>query len=200
MKPISTKQIQIIKMAAKQLGLDDATYRDMLWERYRVRSCTALDRRQADDLIDDFQKKGFHLQSKRRPWPPVRGGTRAPRAQGTPREGKVVGLASRDELEKIAALADLITWRAENGLALFFEKRLGIAGGRVRTAREAYLAIESLKKLFENGMKKQYGPDWWLRPFADTAISDYIARHAPAEFQEALAMRRAMAQRGGPHA
>jgi len=39
--------------------------------------------------------------------------------------------------------------------------------------------IEGLKKMFENGMKKRYGPDWWGMEWADRKVSEYISYHRP---------------------
>ncbi len=55
--------------------------------------------------------------------------------------------------------------------------------GQVRTAQEAYLAIEALKKYYDNLMTKAHGYDWWMISFDDPAIERYISSHAPAEFR-----------------
>jgi len=60
-----------------------------------------------------------------------------------------VALATAAEIEKINAVASLVEWRFEDGLQRFLESRMGIKGGKVRTAEEAYRAIEGLKKMFE---------------------------------------------------
>ena len=36
--------------------------------------------------------------------------------------------------------------------------RMGVE--RVRTAYDAWIVIEGLKKMFENKMRKDFGPDW----------------------------------------
>lgn len=183
---IAPKQIQLIKIAQSQLGMDDVTYRALLQERYGVNSCTGLTLDQANELIDDLQQKGFALKPKKKGWREVRAVSRwAGRAAGTPRaKGNLIALASADELAKVDAVTALIAWRVENGLQLFLEKRMGIKGGRVRTAGEAYKAIEGLKKMFENGQKSYYGENWWSLRFDDEAVEEYINRHAPAEFRD----------------
>lgn len=189
---IRPKQVQIIKMAQRSLGLDDVTYRAMLRQGYGVDSCTKLNAVQADTLIDCLQAQGFKFEPKkpRQTWKQRSHGTWGggkPRPVGTPRQGKdkVVTLASAAEIEKINAIASLIFWRYENGLQLFLEKRMGIKGGKVRTADEAYRAIEGLKKMFEHAMEANNGPEWWTLPF-DEPVEVYIQEHAPAEFRGPL--------------
>lgn len=187
---IRPKQIQIIKMAQRDLGLDDATYRTILHEAYGVDSCLRLTADQADALIDRFQARGFAFKpnrkrtTARKQWTQGQWGGGKQRPVGTPRKepGKVVALATAAEIEKINAIASLISWRYENGLALFLEKRMGIKGGKVRTADEAYHAIEGLKKMFSNAMKANNGPDWWTMCWS-APVEDFIREHAPAEFR-----------------
>ena len=191
---ITAKQIRIIKMAVRALGIEDGDYRELLSQWYGRRSCTQLTREQANELIDHLQKSGFVLKPKKAGWHEVRGG--ADTAAGKPpgrlhgppgasrRRGKnIVNLVSAEELAKLEAVAALIAWRYEDGLQRFLATRLGMKDGRVRTAGEAYRAIEGVKKLFENGMKQQHGPDWWLRRFDDAAVMAYIARHCPEEYR-----------------
>ena len=189
MRLIRPKQIQIIKMAQRDLGLDDATYRAMLRESYGVDSCTRLTIAQANALIDRFQAKGFAFKPikprspVRKQWTQGNWGGGNPRPAGVPRKtGKVVNLASAAEIEKINAIASLISWRYENGLKLFLSKRMGIKGGTVRTAGEAYRAIEGLKKMFEHAMAANNGPEWWTLHY-DPPVEVYIQEHAPAEFR-----------------
>jgi len=185
--PITAKQIKIVKMACRDMGLEDAAYRDMLQAQFGVDSCTRLTCDQANALIDDLQKKGFDFR-------PVKAGRQArpprksqSRPAGTPRQkGNMVALASPQEIEKINAVAALIPWRFEDGLQRFLAARVGLRDGRVRTAGDAYKAIESLKKMFENGMKQLHGWNFWTIRFEDPAIEDYIGRHAPAEYRDVL--------------
>lgn len=169
-EPIRPKQIQLVKMAQKQLGLDDETYRDLLEDLFRVRSCTDLSAAQGDRLIDQLKLKGFVIVS------------RHPRPR-RPKGKNVVHLASRAEIDKLNAVAGLIKWKYSDGLQRFLERRVGIKGGKARTAGEAYRAIEALKKFFENGMKKEHGPEWWTMRFDDPAVMEYIERHCPEEWR-----------------
>lgn len=97
--------------------------------------------------------------------------------------GNVISMVKPEEIDKINKIAALIKWRVENGLALFLEKRMGIKGGKVKTSGEAYLAIEGLKKMFQNQMKAAHGEAWWLMKFDNPAITEYIAIHKPAEWR-----------------
>jgi len=183
-RPIHPKQIRIIKMAQRQLGLDDSAYRDLLEKMFGETSCKALSADQANELIDELQKKGFALVTDKKPreWP-SQGGARGQRPAGTPRGGaKVVGLATAAELSKIDALAGLIAWQYEDGLQRWLKARFGL--DRVRTSGEAYRVIEGLKKMFENAMLKAHGEDWWMIRFENEAVEDYIGRHAPAELRD----------------
>jgi|GEM_PF-1137991 len=189
--PINSKQITIIKMAQGQLNIDDATYRDMLEERYGKRSCTKLTYDQASAFIRELEGKGFTLVPNKKPKKeqlPRPASRKQTHGFNTVRpvardNDKVICLARPEEIDKINQVAALITWRVENGLALFLEKRMGIKSGRVKTAAEAYLAIEGLKKLFENQMKAQHGPNWWAMKFINKGITEYIALHKPAEYR-----------------
>lgn len=180
--PINGKQKTVIKMAVAQLGIGDDVYRSMLEERFKVRSCTKLTFNQATEFISELEKKGFSIipgKGKKKPEKVTKPASRPPISRSN---GKIVGLATRGELEKVDQVAALIQWREENGLQLFLEKRMGIKGGKIRTSQEAYLAIEGLKKMFENGMKKAHGASWWTLTFANPAVNEYIRLHKPAEW------------------
>lgn len=179
--PINQKQITIIKMAQGQLAIDDDTYRDMLEERYKVRSCKALTYDEASAFIRELEGKGFSIIPNKAKKPVAK--VQQPKRPPIPRGGNVVALANQGELDKINKIAELITWRETNGLALFLEKRMGIKRGKVRTSEEAYLALEGLKKMFANQMKAQYGENWWTLKFDHEGISEFIRLHKPAEWR-----------------
>jgi len=178
--PISRGQIQIIKIAQKELGMDDDTYRAMLLEQFKVSSCTQLTRMEATRLIERFEILGFETKKRtRRTGSSYSGWVRRRRPQReTGREdGKLVRLASFQELAKIDALAALIDWEYRDGLKRWMEKRLRI--DRVRTSREAWLVKEGLKKMFEHRMEKLCGKDWWDKQFDDPKIMRFIEEHRP---------------------
>ncbi len=90
---ITAKQIRIIKMAQRDLGMDDHAYRDMLHGQFGVDSCKALSADQATEMIDDLKRKGFELRVKGKP------------QNMDPRLAKGYPQASRArQLEKIEAL------------------------------------------------------------------------------------------------
>lgn len=179
---ITPKQIRIIKMAQRELDMDDASYRQLLFDEFcAAKSCTALSAAQADRLIDILQQKGFAFKPTQKGW---RTGAPGPGQKRKTSSGKkVTAMVSPAERSKIAAVAALIDWHVKDGLALFLKKRVKIKDGKVRTAADAYLAIEALKKMFENGMKKQQGPEWWIMQFEDELVMGYIERHKPEEYQ-----------------
>jgi len=177
--PANGKQITVIKMAQRQLQIDDDTYRDMLEERFKVRSSTKLTFVQATEFIKELEGKGFTLlPGKNQQVKP------APRSRPpiSRKDGKLVGLATRGELEKVVQVAALIEWRSATGLEAFLETRMKIKGGKVRTSADAYLAVEGLKKMFENGMKKAHGAAWWTGEYSEP-IMEYIRIHKPAEWR-----------------
>jgi hypothetical protein len=186
--PISAGQIKAIKMAQRHFGISDDDHHVNLFNRFGVRSTRDLDFYQAGQYIKENEVKGFVLKPSAKPKKQSQPRPASAKASAgrpvVPRYNpKVVSLVTPEEIDKVNAIAKLIPWRSENGLALFLEKRMGIRGGKVRTGADAYLAIEGLKKMFENGMKAAYGPNWWGRAYCDPDISEYIALHKPAEWR-----------------
>ncbi|BBO80188.1 hypothetical protein DSCO28_50600 [Desulfosarcina ovata subsp. sediminis] len=170
-------QRQVIKIWQKQSGIDDDIYRDRLEADYGVRSCTELTHSQAGHLISTIVREGHYIPGQKTWKRPARKRTAA-----VPRAGKnVVRMASRAELEKIDAVAGLIQWRVDNGLARWMKKRFGFE--RVKTAYESWKVIEGLKKMFENRMKKDFGERWWVMRFDDERIRTYIFEHCPKRYR-----------------
>ena len=182
---INKKQITVIKLACSSLQIDDATYRDMLHDRYGVTSCTKLSYDQAGEFIRELEGKGFTLKpSKNAASRPAKQRQPTQSRPAIPRDqGNVIALASSREIDKVNAVAALIEWREVNGLALFLEKRMGIKNGKVRTSAEAYKAIEGLKKMFENQQKAKFGPAWWRVIFISPDVREYIVQHCPEEWR-----------------
>lgn len=170
----SRKQRQLIAMACGHFGIGKTDKKVMLLQRYNVSSTTELTFVQAEEVIDDFVKKGFVIKSDKRPYTrrqlPVR-------SAHEKQPGKMVALASQAELSKVDALAGLIKWRVEDGMAKWMGKRFKIKA--VRTTREAFVVIEGLKGMFENQMEKKHGADWWMEPHEDLGVCFYIAEHFP---------------------
>lgn len=67
------RDIQLIKIAQQQLGMDDETYRAMLWTVARVTSSTALDFAGRRKVLDHLKNCGFKVtagkNTKPRPAP-----------------------------------------------------------------------------------------------------------------------------------
>lgn len=61
-----------IHLGAKQLGMDDTTYRDMLWTVARVRSASLLDKFGRGMVIKHLARCGatFNKKGEKRPRPP----------------------------------------------------------------------------------------------------------------------------------
>lgn len=168
-------QIRALQIAQRQLDLDDAVFRGLLQEHTGKTSRGELTLGEASRMIDVLVGKyGFDI--RRSPRPDRR------RSQAIPRKTeKIIALASAEERDKIAALARLIEWRVKDGLTAWLKTRMHIES--VRTADEAYRAIEGLKSMFENQMKKKHGPAWWKMDHADPGIMLYIGEHCPKEWR-----------------
>ena len=188
--PIDRKQIQIIKIAQKQLCLDDGTYRALLQSEFGRKSCTALSQAQADRLIGIFKQRGFVVRSRVKARRSRKGRKGLKRKAGA----DVQTIVSRGEIDKIQAVAGLIEWRTANGLERWINKRFGLA--RVRTSHDAFRVIEGLKKMFENRMKKAHGPAWWVRVYEDPAVEVYKTEHCPERYVLRMMQARAKAMRG----
>ena len=168
MKNTRQRDLAKIHIAKKQLGLDDDTYRAMLERVAGVGSAADLDAAGRRKVLTHLRKAGFRATSRRSAY-------RAPKKPMPRQKGNMVRLASGAQHEKIAALARLIEWRTENGLARWLFKRYSIQ--RVKTAQEAFKVIEGLKKMFENQMAKAHGPDWMDLVWEDPDVARYIEEH-----------------------
>ncbi len=114
------RHLALIHIAKHDLRLDDATYRGVLWDRYRKDSAAELTDREADDLIDLFRQKG---------WRPASFGQR----------GLIHVLWRRLEA------AGAIEHPGEKALAAFIAHATGKDDLRRLTVREASRVIEMLK-------------------------------------------------------
>ena len=126
---ITSAQVRAVHTAKSRAGIDDDTYRALLEDRYGVRSCTRLSRRQATDLLT---KLGRPLprptrERKRRP-------DRLP-------EG-AVRLVTPAQRELIAELAGEIEWGAADGYEGWLQRSMGL--DRVATSDQGARVIEGL--------------------------------------------------------
>ncbi|MEW6314315.1 MAG: regulatory protein GemA [Pseudomonadota bacterium] len=65
------KEIQLIHIAKAELGLDDETYRDMLFTVARVRSSAALDWQGRKAVLDHLKARGFKVRSAKQAGKPA---------------------------------------------------------------------------------------------------------------------------------
>lgn len=100
-----------IHIAKKELGLDDATYRDVLWRVTGKRSCKDMTIAELESVVKDMQNSGF-------------------KPKATPRHGKKPEVIKRRQalMNKIEAiLADMsLHWNYAHGVGeqMFKIKRL----------------------------------------------------------------------------
>lgn len=117
----SRSDLAKIHIAKKALGLDDATYRGILWDRYHLDTAADLSPGQAADLIALFREKG---------WRPASAGQR--------------GLIH--VLWHQLAAAGVVRHDDEDALARFVAHATGDKQLQQLTVREASHLIEMLKQ------------------------------------------------------
>lgn len=98
------RELAKIHLAAKQLGMDDDTYRDMLWAIARVRSAKDLDEAGRRRVLDHLKAVGF------KPKP------------GSPRAGRPHNLGSEERGPQLAKIEAMLTsagraWAYADGIA-----------------------------------------------------------------------------------
>jgi phage gp16-like protein len=123
------RDIQIIHIAKQQLGMDEETYRAMLWTVARVKSSTALDFAGRKKVLDHMEACGFK------------------RTKPQPRK-----LADDPQSKMIRALwlqlheAGKVRNPSESALAAFAKRQTGRDALQWLSAKEASALIEELKK------------------------------------------------------
>lgn len=65
---IKRREITLIHIAKQQLGMDDDTYRAMLWSVARVKSSTQLDFAGRKNVLDHLKACGFKVAAKPSEW------------------------------------------------------------------------------------------------------------------------------------
>lgn len=135
-------EIAKIHIAKKALGLDDATYRDIIervscetFGQKPVRSAKLLNSEGRKRLIEEFKRLGFRDAPGR--------GARAERLERDPMERKI--RACWLDMKNAGALDDA----SEAALRAFVNRMTGRAAMRFLSVDEANLVIESLKKWHE---------------------------------------------------
>lgn len=128
MSTITKKQIALIKMAQKQLGISDDEYRALLNERYWRNSCTKLSYEEATALIDYLKFRGFKIKKKRA------------RRQQAP---NLIYAVSPQQLHELERLKADVNWRHQNGFLGLVKKV--IKKEKIITGLDASKMIEALK-------------------------------------------------------
>lgn len=122
--PARRRDLAAIHVAKKQLGMDDETYRAMLWSLARVRSAGDLDHAGRRAVLDHLKACGFNQ--------------RKPLAQD-PLSRKI--RASWLDLKALGALRD----PSERALNAYVEHQTGVAALQWLSSEQASKVIESLK-------------------------------------------------------
>lgn len=61
---LARREIQLIHVARKKIGMDDETYRNLLKDRFGASSSKGLSAQERRQLLDHFKKLGFKVVSK----------------------------------------------------------------------------------------------------------------------------------------
>lgn len=122
--PDRRRDLAAIHVAKKQLGMDDDTYRAMLWSVGRVNSAGDLDHPGRKAVLDHLRKCGFKK-------------TRS--AARDPQSRKIVALWL--ELRDLGGLRD----SSEKALNAFVEERVGVKAVQWLSSDQASEIIEQLK-------------------------------------------------------
>lgn len=129
---IRRREMAQIHIAKAQLGLDDETYRSMLWSIARVRSSKDLDWTGRKKVLDHLKQCGFKVKPGK--------------------AAKTRVLASDDQSRKIRALwlelaqAGAVRDPSETALASFVRRHTGVEALQWLSGPQASRMIEHLKR------------------------------------------------------
>ncbi len=135
---MNNKQLAVIHVAKKQLGLDDEAYRASLLAHGGVDSARELDREGFQSVMKHFEASGFKSKTTGKPqWTPPRMGP---------------GMASDGQVKKIIALWYTMPdyYRKGNemkALNAFLSKTCGVSRLEWLTPKKAHNAIEAIKDI-----------------------------------------------------
>ncbi len=133
---IRKRELAQIHIAKQQLGIDDETYRAMLWTVARVQSAGDLDFAGRKKVLDHLKSKGFKVKPARN------AKTTRP-------------LASDEQSKKIRALwlelhtAGAVRDPSEKALAAYVKRMARVSALQWLTSAQASAVIESLKSWLE---------------------------------------------------
>jgi phage gp16-like protein len=152
---ITANQIKLVKMAVRQLGMDDDTYREMLQSVAGVDSCTMLDQDGFELVLDHLRACGFKKEPGRHEYSGfIRHKMKWRDALGRRRSGH---MATPAQLAAIETAWDAMKWYwAKDGfgnreLALrgFLQARFKTSDLRFLDFLQAHNCIEALKAMQE---------------------------------------------------
>lgn len=146
MKQIDSKQIKLIHVAISKLRIEDHVYRQILHDRYGVRTCKDLSYEQASDLIDHFKRMGFRIKKKSC-------SLCRPRSWREKPADNITYLVSQEQLRMIDHLRQDIHWKYHDGYWRWLRNHMGIE--RIRTSLEASKVIEGLKAILKSQQCKR---------------------------------------------
>jgi len=138
---LNKSQLAILHIAAKELGLDEETYRDALQAHAGVRSAKELDYRGFQAIMGHFERAGFKRHQP------------ANRPTGEPANPARRGMATAAQLRKIFVLWWSLggsyyrvgsEWKALRG---FLKKRFRVDHENFLSFEKAHQAIEAMKKI-----------------------------------------------------
>lgn len=130
---LKRREIQLIHIAKQQLGMDDETYRAMLWAVARVKSSTELDFAGRKKVLDHLKACGFKpAVSKKRP-------------QSRPLADDLQSTKIR-ELWLTLHANGKVRNPDESALAAFVKRQTKVDALQWLTTKQASAVIEELKK------------------------------------------------------
>lgn len=142
-KTIRQKLLAKVHIAKKEMGLDDDTYRELLFTAFRVRSAKDLTDIQLTQLLDIFRECGWQ-QDKNKRYPDGFGRKKYENL------GKRKGFASPKQLRLIEALWDRVSRAKDKEAALrkFLENRFHVSHIKFLSDEKASRVIDALKDMF----------------------------------------------------
>lgn len=138
-RSLRTSQLTLIHVGRQELGMDDGTYRDMLWTLGRVRSAKDLDEAGRRQVIDHLRARGFK-----------------PRKKNYQKRNPIKRRTAKlyDPLEKIQALLVVLNagWEYADGIArrMYQIESVAFLNSEQATAVIAALTVKAQKLMRSN--------------------------------------------------
>jgi hypothetical protein len=132
-KRLAARRVALIHVAKSRIGLDDESYRDLLWRVARVRSSTALDDCAFQAVMREFERLGF----------------RSDFAAANLGNRRAAGMATPPQVAYIRELWGRFTDGdgTDKGLDTWLNRRFRIGGLRMADRETARKAIGALTKM-----------------------------------------------------